>query len=101
MFSYFILFLISGFCGILYELIWLRLTMAEFGVNTALVSIVLSTFMAGLGVGSLGAGWLIRRFEERINFPPLRLYAVTEFLIACSALTVPAELAAGHYLLAQ
>jgi len=101
MFSYFILFLISGFCGILYELIWLRVAMAQFGVNTALVSIVLSTFMAGLGVGSLGAGWLIRRFEERINFPPLRLYAVTEFLIACSALAVPVELAAGHYLLAH
>ena len=46
---YFIFFFLSGFCGILYELVWLRLSMAEFGVTTALVSIFLSVFMAGLG----------------------------------------------------
>jgi spermidine synthase len=61
MFWYFVFFFISGFCGILYELIWLRLAMAQFGVTTALVSIVLSMFRAGLGAGSLGAGILLRR----------------------------------------
>ena len=48
----FVFFFLSGFCSILYELIWLRLAMAEYGVTTALVSIVLSVFMAGLGAGS-------------------------------------------------
>lgn len=47
----FLFFCISGFCGILYEIIWLRLAMASFGVTSALVSIVLSVFMAGLGLG--------------------------------------------------
>src|SRR6266853_5868395 len=56
-------FFLSGFCGILYELVWLRLAMARFGVTTALVSVVLSMFMAGLGVGSWAAGALIKRFE--------------------------------------
>ena len=65
---YFLFFFISGFCGILYELIWLRLAMAQFGVTTAQVSIVLSMFMAGLGVGSLGAGLLLRRNADRIAF---------------------------------
>ena len=44
---YFGFFLVSGFCSILYELIWLRLAMAQFTVTTALVSIVLSAFTMG------------------------------------------------------
>jgi len=73
--------------------------MAQFGVTTALTSIVLSVFMAGLGVGSWFAGALIRRHGDRITFPPLRLYAVLELLIGLSALIVPAELVWGHRLL--
>jgi spermidine synthase len=96
---YFVFFLVSGFCGILYELIWLRLSMAQFGVTTPLVSIVLSMFMAGLGIGSWAAGALIRRYEDRSQFPPLRLYAVSELLIGISALVVPAQLLWGHRLL--
>jgi hypothetical protein len=49
---FFAFFFVSGFCSILYELVWLRLAMAQFGVTTALVSIVLSVFMGGLGAGS-------------------------------------------------
>src|SRR6266571_4721177 len=93
---YLAFFLISGFCSILYELVWLRLAMAQFGVTTALVSIVLSTFMAGLGAGSGAAGILVRRYGERVGFPPLRLYAAAELLIGCSALAVPRELLWGH-----
>ena len=96
---YFVFFLVSGFCGILYELIWLRLSMAQFGVTTPLVSIVLSMFMAGLGLGSWAAGALIRRYEGRTQFPPLRLYALCEFLIGISALVVPMQLLWGHRLL--
>lgn len=95
---YFAFFFISGFCSILYELVWLRLTMAQFGVTTALVSIVLSAFMAGLGTGSWAAGTLVRRHGEQVRFPPLRLYALAELLIGFSALAVPLELAWGHRL---
>ena len=99
MFWYFVFFFLSGFCSILYELVWLRLAMAQFGVTTALVSIVLSTFMAGLGAGCWAAGALSRRYEERTRFPPLRLYAATELLIGVSALVVPLQLVWGHRLL--
>jgi spermidine synthase len=98
---YFFFFLISGFCGILYELVWLRLAMAQFGVTTPLVSIVLSMFMAGLGLGSWVAGTLIRRYEGRSSIPPLRLYAVCEFLIGVSALMVPLQMLWGHGVLEQ
>jgi spermidine synthase/predicted MFS family arabinose efflux permease len=73
--------------------------MAQFGVTTALTSIVLSVFMAGLGAGSWFAGALMRRYGGRINFAPLRLYALLEVLIGLSALVVPAELVWGHRLL--
>jgi spermidine synthase len=96
---YFGFFFVSGFCSILYEIVWVRLAMAQFGVTTALVSIVLSAFMVGLGLGSWGSGSLTRRCQDRIHFPPLRLYAVTELLIGVSAVVVPHLLSAGRELI--
>lgn len=95
---FFVFFFVSGFCSVLYELIWLRLSMAQFGVTTALTSMVLSVFMAGLGVGSWPAGKFMRRHQDRIIFP-LRLYALLELLIGLSALAVPAQLVWGHRLI--
>ena len=96
---FFWFFFVSGFCSVLCELIWLRLSMAQFGVTTALTSIVLSVFMAGLGAGSWISGTLVRRYRDRIRFSPLRLYAFLELMIGLSALVVPAELFWGHRLL--
>lgn len=94
---YFIFFFISGLCGIVYELVWLRLAMAQFGVTTALTSIVLSMFMAGLGLGSWAAGAIIRRVGAKSS--PLRWYGLTELFIGFSALVVPLEFGYGHDLL--
>ena len=96
---YFLFFFVSGFCGILYEIVWLRLSMAQFGVTNALVSIVLSMFMAGLGIGSWGSGRLVRRYGDRAATIGLRLYAVAELLIGASALLVPLQLRWGRALL--
>jgi len=98
---YFVLFVGSGFCSILYELIWLRLAMAQFGVTTALVSMVLSMFMAGLGLGSWVSGRLIRRMRGHSRLSPLRIYALLELFVACSAIAVPLELRWGRSLLEQ
>src|SRR3984893_9864751 len=95
---YFGFFFVSGFCSILYELIWLRLAMARFSVTTALVSIVLSAFMVGLGLGSWAAGRYIGR-SRAWQRDGLRLYALAELLIGASALLVPYELAFGRLLL--
>src|SRR5277367_4891461 len=69
-------FFISGLCSILYEIVWLGLAMAQFGVTTAMVSIVLSMFMAGLGLGSWGSGRLVRHYGDRAGVLGLRLYAL-------------------------
>ena len=96
---YFGFFFVSGFCSILYELVWLRLAMAQFTVTTALASIVLSAFMVGLGLGSLGAGHFMRTRGAGLAFSALRLYALTELLIGVSAIAVPRELSWGRALL--
>lgn len=74
--------------------------MAQFGVTTPMVSIVLSIFMAGLALGSWGGGALARRLEARSAPTAIRLYAAAELLIAASGGTVPGWLAYGHSLLA-
>jgi spermidine synthase len=73
--------------------------MAQYGVTTPLISLVLSTFMLGLGLGSWGAGRLLKKWRERLSISSLRLYALTELLIGVSALAVPIELSWGRALL--
>ncbi|MGC2545362.1 MAG: hypothetical protein WA426_05910, partial [Silvibacterium sp.] len=98
---YFGFFLVSGFCGLVYEVVWVRLAMASFGVTTALVSIVISMFMAGLGLGSWGAGVLARRILTTNGARALRLYSIAELLVGVSSLLVPLELKLGRLLLLQ
>src|SRR5580698_758950 len=96
---YFLLFFISGFCSVLYELVWLRQSMAQFGVTTAMVSIVLSVFMAGLGLGSWTSGRWLRGRSDRPPFQAFRLYALVELFIGVSGLVVSHELTWGRTIL--
>ena len=89
-------FLLSGFCSLLYQVVWLRLAMASFGVTTPVISLVLSLFMAGLGLGSWWSGRFVRRLEDTSAARPLALYATVEALIGVSALAAPATMALGR-----
>jgi predicted membrane-bound spermidine synthase len=93
---FFFFFLVSGFCSLVYEVVWLRLAMARFGVTTPMVSIVLSVFMAGLGLGSWAGGLFVRRFERSSAAVPLRLYGAVEFLIGVSGVVVPRMIELGY-----
>lgn len=94
---YFSFFAVSGFCALVYEIVWLRLAMASFGVTAAMVSIVISVFMAGLGLGAWLTGLAMRKNPE--SPLALRLYGVAELLIGISCLAVPYELKLGRALL--
>jgi spermidine synthase len=98
-FWFFIFFLASGFCGLVAEVVWLRLAMAQFGVVTPLVSTVLSVFMAGLAIGSWQGGRLAARAAAWPRLSPIRLYACAEIAIGLSALVVPALFSVGRMLL--
>ena len=96
---FFVFFVVSGFCGLVYEVVWVRLAMASFGVTTALVSIVISMFMAGLGLGSWGVGVLTRHVLAGDGRRALRLYSIAELLVGISSIAVPLELKLGRLLL--
>ncbi len=98
---FFVFFVISGFCSLVYEVVWLRLAMASFGVTTATTSIVLSMFMAGLGLGSWLGGVAVRRLRGSTASSGLRLYALAELLIGVSSLLVPYQLKLGHLFLQE
>lgn len=98
--SFFAFFVVSGFCGLVYEVVWLRLAMARFGVTTPTVSIVLSVFMAGLALGSWSVGRLAARVTGDRPRTLVRWYGMTELLIASSGAVVPVALAYGQRLLA-
>src|SRR4051794_3640455 len=73
--------------------------MANFGVTTPMVSIVLSVFMTGLGLGSWLGGRLIKRYEHSSPAVPLRLYGTLELIIGCSGFIAPALIIFGYHLL--
>lgn len=98
---FYLFFFISGFCSLVYEVVWLRLVVAQFGVTTPMVSIMLSVFMAGLGLGSWGGGKLAQRLRNREATVALRLYAGLELVIGLSALIVPMLLKVGYNLLKE
>lgn len=92
------LFFLSGFSGLVYQIVWLRLAFAAFGVITPVISVVLSVFMLGLGAGSWLAGSMLRRWSWSRR-GALRAYAAAEFLIGVGALAVPLLFTQGENLL--
>ncbi len=96
---FFVFFFLSGFCSLVYQVVWLRAAMADFGVTTPLISIVLSVFMAGLALGSWGGGRLVRRMENRPAAYFVRLYGIAELAIGISGLVVIGLLRWGRVLL--
>lgn len=79
-----LLFLASGFCGLVYQVVWTRQLTLVFGVTTYAVSAVLSAFFAGLALGSFLAGKLADRRKAG-----LKLYGWIEIGIGLYALLVP------------
>jgi spermidine synthase len=77
-----VLFFFSGFPALIYQLTWQRALFRIFGVNIESVTIVVTAFMLGLGIGSLAGGWL----SKRRGIPLLPLLAVIEFLTAAFGL---------------
>ena len=93
----FLCFILSGVASISYQLLWLRSAISYFGVITPVISILLSTFMLGLAVGTYIAGKLTLRLSLK---GALISYGIAELCIAVLALMVPHEFVAGYnYLL--
>jgi spermidine synthase len=95
----FLLFFLSGFCGLLYQVIWVRLAFASFGIITPVLSIVISVFMLGLALGSWAGGALIRPMTRRTGVSAVVFYGVAEALIGLGAFAVPGLFSLGEMML--
>ena len=82
-----LLFFCSGACGLIYQILWLRLLGLIFGVTTYAASAVWASFMAGLALGSVAAGFLADRVRR-----PLAWFGASEVLIGITALATPGAL---------
>jgi predicted membrane-bound spermidine synthase len=63
---YYLLFFLSGFPALLYQIVWQRTLFTLFGVNVESVTMVVTVFMLGLGLGSLAGGELSSRRGVRL-----------------------------------
>ncbi len=77
----YLIFILSGFCALVYELLWTKYLSLTFGTTMAAVSTVAAIFMGGLALGS----YLLGRYADREK-NLLKVYALLEFGIAVTAL---------------
>jgi spermidine synthase len=86
-----LLFFLSGACGLVYQVVWVRMLVLVFGASVPAVATVVSAFMAGLALGA----WAFGRIADR-RPDGLRLYAALELGIGLFAVAFPALLAGAQ-----
>ena len=79
------LFLVSGFSALIYQIVWQRMLFTTFGVNSESVTVIVSVFMFGLGIGALAGGFLQRKYAACL----LRVFFLLEVAIGLFGLISP------------
>lgn len=79
-------FFVSGAAALLFEVVWTRLLLIEFGATSLAVAAVLAAFMGGMAVGSALAPRLLSRRD------PVLVYALLEAWAGLYGLATPALL---------
>ncbi len=70
------IFFFSGFASLIYQIVWQRLMTLHYGVGSISITLIVSVYMLGLGIGSIAGGFLAERFKNKIL-----IYFVIELLI--------------------
>jgi spermidine synthase len=83
-----IFLLVSGSCGLIYEIVWMKMLTLVIGNTVFSITTVITAFMGGLALGSFLAGRLIDKIKD-----PLRTYGALEGAIGAYALLLPVLLA--------
>jgi len=71
-----LLFAGSGFCALVYEIVWLQLLQLVIGSSAVSLGVLLGTFMGGMCLGSFSLARLVSARRH-----PLRVYAALELTI--------------------
>ena len=82
-----ILFFLSGFAGLGYQIIWFKRFSHLWGNSTLAMAAVVASFLAGLGLGA----YLLGRLADRVR-APLWWYAILEAGVGILALLLPLEI---------
>jgi len=80
-------FFISGLTGLIYQILWVRMIVKIIGSAPFAVSIVLTVFMGGLGLGSYLAGLFIDRVKRPLRL--VRIYGLLELCVGAYGLILP------------
>lgn len=67
-------FFLSGFAALLYQIVWQRALYAIYGINVESVTMVVTAFMLGLGIGSI-LGGIVSKVPSR---PVLLVFSLVE-----------------------
>lgn len=78
-----VLFVASGMCALIYEVVWFQLLELVIGATAVSIGMLLATFMGGMCLGALALPRLVARHHH-----PLRIYALLEAGIAAVAILV-------------
>lgn len=78
-------FFLSGTSALIYQVAWQRLLFGAFGVDVESITIVVSTFMLGLGCGALAGGQL----ADRLGHRTIELFALCELGIGLFGVISP------------
>lgn len=95
----FLVFFLSGFCALVYQVVWMRLAFASFGIIAPVLSVVISVFMLGLAVGAWAGGRWIGWLTRKTGLAAVVFYALAELLIGIGAFAVPKLFAVGEQML--
>jgi MFS family permease len=79
------LFFLSGCSALIYQVAWQRLLYPLVGVDITSITIVISVFMFGLGIGGLIGGIVVDKIPHKL----LRIYILIELGIAIFGLVSP------------
>ena len=86
-------FLISGAAALIYQVAWERVLYAIFGVNSEAITVLVTAFLLGLGIGSITGGWI----SKRPRCSHLRWFAAAELSVAAfGAISIPFYHAVGN-----
>ena len=85
----YMLFFFSGCAALIYQVIWQRMLFTLFGLDLQSITIIVSVFMFGLGIGGLLGGMI----SDQIRIKLLSLYIGIELCIAVFGFLSPTIIA--------
>src|SRR5262245_11475897 len=59
-------FFASGVASLIFQVAWQRLLTLHYGVGPVSVTLIVSVYMFGLGIGALFGGYLVERIQKRV-----------------------------------